>query len=114
MDIILLIFMIALGACVGSFLNVVIWRLPRGESIVFPPSHCPSCGKPIAWYDNIPLVSWFALRGHCRACNVAISPRYLLIEGVILLGAGVGADRLRRRIGREEPEPQIAAPVAPA
>ena len=80
MDIILLVFMIALGACVGSFLNVVIWRLPRGESIVFPPSHCPSCGNPITWYDNIPLVSWFVLRGQCRACKAAISPRYLLIE----------------------------------
>ncbi len=80
MAIILLIFMIALGACVGSFLNVVIWRLPRGESIVFPPSHCPSCGTPIKWYDNIPLASWFVLRGQCRSCQAAISPRYLLIE----------------------------------
>jgi len=46
-----------LGACVGSFLNVVVWRLPRGESIVFPASHCPACGRAIRWYDNIPLVS---------------------------------------------------------
>lgn len=80
MDILWLIFLIALGACVGSFMNVVIWRLPRGESIVFPGSHCPRCGRGIRWYDNIPLVSWFVLRGRCRSCNAPISPRYILIE----------------------------------
>ncbi len=74
--------MFAMGACVGSFLNVVIWRLPRGESIVFPGSHCPSCGRAIAWYDNIPLVSWIALRARCRHCKAPISPRYLLVEAV--------------------------------
>lgn len=74
--------MFAMGACVGSFLNVVIWRLPRGESIVFPGSHCPSCGRAIAWYDNIPLVSWIVLRARCRHCKVPISPRYLLVEAV--------------------------------
>ena len=51
------------GASIGSFLNVVIWRVPRGESIVRPPSHCPGCGSPIRWYQNIPIVSWLALRG---------------------------------------------------
>lgn len=75
-----IIFLFAFGACVGSFLNVVIHRLPRGESIVFPGSHCPECGRSIRWYDNIPLVSYLALRGRCRACKTAISPRYLLIE----------------------------------
>jgi leader peptidase (prepilin peptidase)/N-methyltransferase len=69
-----------MGACVGSFLNVVIWRLPRGQSIVFPGSHCPICGRGIAWYDNIPLLSWLILRGKCRSCKAAISPRYLLVE----------------------------------
>jgi len=73
-------FLFALGACVGSFLNVVIYRLPRGESIVFPGSHCPQCGAAIKWYDNIPIVSWLVLRGRCRSCKCWISPRYLLIE----------------------------------
>ena len=80
MDVMWLVFFALLGACVGSFLNVVIWRVPRGESIVFPSSHCPACGRPIRWYDNVPLVSWLVLRGRCRACQAPISPRYLLIE----------------------------------
>ncbi|MFP3938597.1 MAG: prepilin peptidase [Phycisphaerae bacterium] len=75
-----IIFLFAFGACVGSFLNVIIHRLPRGQSIVFPGSHCPQCGRPIRWYDNIPMVSYLALRGRCRACKTPISPRYLLIE----------------------------------
>lgn len=58
-----IIFLFGVGACVGSFLNVVIWRLPRGESLIFPGSHCPKCGESIKWYDNVPLVSWFVLRG---------------------------------------------------
>ncbi len=78
-------FLFILGACVGSFLNVVIHRLPRGESISFPPSHCPTCGRHIAWCDNIPLLSWLILRGRCRHCRVKISPRYLLIEAVTAL-----------------------------
>jgi len=88
MDIVWLIFLIGVGACVGSFMNVVIWRLPRGESIVFPGSHCPKCGRAIKWYDNIPLLSWFVLRGRCRRCKASISPRYLLIEaaGAALFG----------------------------
>ena len=80
MDVMWLVFFALLGACVGSFLNVVIWRVPRGESIVFPSSHCPACGRPIRWYDNVPLISWLVLRGRCRACQAPISPRYLLIE----------------------------------
>ena len=75
-----IIFLFGVGACVGSFLNVVIWRLPRGESLIFPGSHCPKCGESIKWYDNVPLVSWFVLRGRCRSCKTRISPRYLLIE----------------------------------
>jgi len=80
MDAFWIIFLAVIGSCVGSFLNVVIYRLPRGESIVFPPSHCPKCGRQIKWYDNIPLVSWFALGGKCRFCKSPISPRYLLVE----------------------------------
>lgn len=77
-----IIFIAATGACVGSFLNVVIWRLPRNESIAFPPSHCPACGRAIRWFHNIPILSWLMLQGRCRDCNVRISPRYLLIEAI--------------------------------
>jgi leader peptidase (prepilin peptidase) / N-methyltransferase len=65
---------------VGSFLNVVIHRLPRGESLVHPRSRCPSCQTQIAGYDNIPIVSWLVLRGRCRHCGAAISPRYPIVE----------------------------------
>jgi len=68
------------GAVIASFLNVVIWRLPRGESIVSPPSHCPKCGASIRWYQNVPILSWIALRGRCARCKAPISPRYILIE----------------------------------
>ena len=79
-----------LGACIGSFLNVVVWRVPRGESIARPPSHCPKCGSPIRWWQNIPIVSWLALRGKCANCREPISPRYILVEvltGVLFLAA---------------------------
>jgi len=68
------------GAAAGSFFNVCIHRMPREESIVNPPSHCPKCNQPIRWHDNIPLVSFFVLRGKCRHCGGTISPRYLFIE----------------------------------
>ena len=70
------------GACVGSFLNVVAYRLPRGQSIVAPRSRCPSCEAQIAGYDNIPIVSWAMLGGRCRSCATAISARYPLVEGI--------------------------------
>jgi leader peptidase (prepilin peptidase)/N-methyltransferase len=76
------------GLVIGSFLNVVIWRVPRRESIVTPPSHCPGCDAPIAPYDNVPVVSWLLLRGRCRHCGEHISARYPLIE---LLTAGLFA-----------------------
>lgn len=69
-----------LGLLIGSFLNVVIWRVPRGESVVSPPSACPECGHPIRAQDNIPLISWLILRGKCRDCGHPISPRYPLVE----------------------------------
>lgn len=69
-----------LGSMIGSFLNVVIHRLPLGESIVSPPSHCPHCKYSIPWYFNIPLFTWLFLRGKCRNCNAPISPRYFLVE----------------------------------
>lgn len=69
------------GAAAGSFLNVVIWRLPRSESIVSPPSHCPNCNARIRARDNVPIVSWLLLRGRCRSCGTPISVRYPLVEG---------------------------------
>ena len=74
------LYVFAVAACVGSFLNVVIARLPKGRSIVSPPSACPRCGAAIRWYDNIPIVSWLILRGRCRNCALPISPRYPLVE----------------------------------
>jgi leader peptidase (prepilin peptidase)/N-methyltransferase len=69
-----------LGLTVGSFLNVCIYRLPRGQSVVSPPSRCPKCGKWLRWFDNIPVVSWLALRGRCAQCGAPISPQYPIIE----------------------------------
>ena len=69
-----------LGAIIGSFLNVCIHRLPQDKSVVSPPSHCPYCGTPIRFYDNIPLVSFILLRGRCRGCKARISLRYPLVE----------------------------------
>ncbi|MHC4361335.1 MAG: prepilin peptidase, partial [Planctomycetota bacterium] len=83
------IFIFAFGSCVGSFLNVVIYRLPRDKSLVKPPSSCPACGRHIQFYDNIPLISWLVLGRKCRHCKAAISPRYFVIElltGVVFVG----------------------------
>jgi leader peptidase (prepilin peptidase)/N-methyltransferase len=70
----------ALGVVFGSFANVLIWRVPRGESIVSPPSHCPRCGHDVRWHDNIPVVSWILLRGRCRDCGEPIPLRYPVVE----------------------------------
>ena len=78
-----------LGAIVGSFLNVCVHRWPRDESVVSPRSRCPRCDNPIAWYDNIPILSWLLLRGRCRHCGLRISVRYPLVElAVALVWAG--------------------------
>lgn len=69
-----------LGLVIGSFLNVVVWRVPRGESVVRPPSACPHCGHPIRARDNVPVLSWLALRGRCRDCAGPISVRYPIVE----------------------------------
>jgi leader peptidase (prepilin peptidase)/N-methyltransferase len=77
------------GALLGSFLNVCVYRLPRNESIVTPRSRCPRCGRGIAWYDNVPLLSWLALRARCRHCGAPISVQYPLVElAVALIWAG--------------------------
>lgn len=78
---------IIFGAMVGSFLNVCILRLPKKESIVTPGSHCPYCKRPIQFYDNIPLISYFLLRGRCRCCKKPISIQYPLVEGITAIGS---------------------------
>ena len=80
MDAFIAIATFALGLCFGSFLNVCIYRLPLGKSVVTPRSACPHCGDPIPLYHNLPVLSWLILRGKCRACREPISPRYLLVE----------------------------------
>lgn len=83
------VFIFSFGCCIGSFLNVVIYRLPRDKSLVTPPSACPACDKHIRFYDNIPLVSWLLLGRKCRYCKESISPRYFVIElltGLVFLG----------------------------
>ena len=87
---------VVLGLLIGSFLNVVIWRLPRGESVVAPPSACPACGHRIRSRHNVPVLSWFLLRGRCRDCAAPIAVRYPVVEAVnallfaaVLLRVGV-------------------------
>ena len=93
-----IVFVFALGACVGSFLNVVVWRLPRiehqeGDGVLktfyrswrglsWPPSHCPKCEKELKWYDNLPVIGWIKLAGKCRYCKEPISPRYPIVEAI--------------------------------
>lgn len=71
------------GLLFGSFANVCIYRLPRDKSVVFPASACPRCGRPIRWFDNLPVVSWLILLGRCRGCRNPISPRYPLVESIV-------------------------------
>ena len=68
------------GSCLGSFLNVCIWRIPLGESVVIVPSHCPKCNHKIRWFDNVPVIGFLALKGKCRDCKEPISPRYIIME----------------------------------
>ncbi len=72
-----------IGACVGSFLNVVAYRLPRGMSVVWKPSHCPNCGHNIRARDNVPVLGWLILRGRCRDCGAPFSPRYAIVEALL-------------------------------
>jgi hypothetical protein len=88
----IVLWLCAVGGAVGSFLNVVVYRLPLGISLIRPSSHCPKCGRPIRWFDNVPVFGWLALRGRCRDCRAPISARYPVVEAITagmfgLLGA---------------------------
>lgn len=80
------VWLFAIGGAIGSFLNVVVFRLPAGISLINPGSHCPACRRPIRWFDNVPILGWIVLRGRCRDCGWAISVRYPIVE---LITAGV-------------------------
>lgn len=80
MDLLILIFIFIFGTLIGSFLNVVVYRLPREESLSFPPSHCPSCNTRLKFYDLVPILSFLILRGKCRTCGEKISVRYPIVE----------------------------------
>lgn len=89
MTVTIYVFVFLFGICIGSFLNVCIYRLPKGESLITNNSHCMTCGTPIKRYDLIPVFSWLILRGRCRACGAKITPRYMIIElmtGLVFLG----------------------------
>lgn len=98
---VILVFAFAFGAGVGSFLNVVVYRLPRGESLVFGGSHCPTCRSAIRSCDNVPVVGWLRLGGHCRDCRGPISCRYPLVEAIagLVVTAIVAIDLLARTPG---------------
>ena len=91
----------AYGACLGSFINVCIWRMPRRESVVDAPSHCTKCGAHIKWYDNLPVISYLVLRGRCRVCRAPYSPRYFIVE--VLTGALFVAILVKTGLTRQEP-----------
>jgi leader peptidase (prepilin peptidase)/N-methyltransferase len=106
-SVVIFAFVFAFGCCIGSFLNVVAWRLPRGKSLVHPGSACPHCGSPIRFYDNIPVLSWLILGGiilkaRCRRCRSPISGRYFVVElltGLVFLGVYVAYFRWGMRSG---------------
>ena len=82
MDTVIVVFLLAMGLAVGSFLNVCIYRLPRHESLMYPASHCPSCGRSLSWFENIPVLGWIALGGRCRTCRARIGVQYPLVEAI--------------------------------
>ena len=85
-------FSLILGLIIGSFINVLVYRVPKGESIVYPTSHCPECKHPLKWYDLIPLLSYIMLRGKCRYCGHKIPVRYPVIElvaGLAFMGVAL-------------------------
>lgn len=84
-DVFVLVMVIVFGACVGSFLNVCIYRLPRKESLMWPGSRCTSCGRTLSWYENVPIVGWIALGGRCRTCRASVSWMYPAVETITAL-----------------------------
>ena len=97
-------FLFVAGLCIGSFLNVCIYRLPAGLSLVRPGSHCTSCQTPIAWYDNIPVASYLILRGRCRKCGASFSARYMAVElatGLLWFGCWLAYFKLGWRLGAD-------------
>ena len=80
---VMIAFSFVFGSCLGSFLNVCIWRIPLGESVVVVPSHCPKCNHKIRWFDNVPVIGFLALGGKCRDCKAKISPRYIIMEVLV-------------------------------
>ena len=104
-DLVVIGLLLVIGGNLGSFLNVVVHRLPRGESVVHGGSHCPSCGSAIRWHDNVPVLGWLLLRGRCRDCGAMISARYPLVEaiGAVVLGGVAAAELLSG--GRTLPGP---------
>lgn len=93
----IVLWLTAIGGVIGSFLNVVVYRLPLGISLINPPSHCPSCKRPIPWYDNVPVFGWIVLRGRCRGCGGSISVRYPLVEAftAVMFGTLAGMTGLQ-------------------
>ncbi len=90
-DTIFIVWLSLLGAIIGSFLNVCIYRLPRRLSLWWPPSACPSCGRRLSWFENVPIVGYLGLRGRCRTCRAPIGPRYAIVEAVTAAMFGFGA-----------------------
>lgn len=100
------VFAFVWGAIWGSFLNVVIYRLPEGRSLVHPPSHCPKCKTPLAWYDNVPILGWLILRARCRYCKVPIPIRYPMVElltAILSLAVWIHVSHGRLFVGFEDP-----------
>jgi len=98
------VFVFALGAVVGSFLNVVILRLPGGNSIIFPASRCPKCAAPIRWFDNIPIASFILLRRRCRYCHALIAWQYPAVEALMgfLAVALLSAENLEKLLSPKQ------------